>query len=104
MSRKFIKPLLFILILSVGLTAGLLKLDALMDNTCRGTDWCQEAEGICLEGEMYYNFILGALCDGPGWCLTTIRISCWDEDAEEPYYGWGYCREPAASYECGSEL
>lgn len=104
MNRKNVRIVLLILFVSVGLTVGLLKLDALMDNACRGTDWCSDCDEICLAGEMVYNYKVGSLCDGPGWCVSLIRVTCWDEDAEDEYGGWCWCETPASIGECGSQL
>jgi hypothetical protein len=104
MNRKNVKFVLLILFMSIGLTVGLLKLDALMDNACRGADWCSDCNYVCLEGEIIQSYVWGGICDGPGWCKTYIFVRCWDEDADAPYAGWCVCLAHADSWECGSQL
>lgn len=105
MNRKNVRIVLLILFVSVGLTVGLLKLDALMDDACRGTDWCADCEYVCYEGDETINsWKVGSVCDGPGWCKSYIRVMCLDEETMQVYYGYCLCYTPAGPEECGSQL
>ncbi len=104
MKSNLIKILLGVLVLSIVLSVSLLQLDALMDNACRGTDWCPEMEDACwLEGsEFTFYRRVGAICDGDyGDCVTLLKVECWYTDEMNFYTVYVNCYTPADPWECG---
>ena len=104
MKSNYVKLLFGILILSIGLSLVILELDALMDNACRGRDFCPEVEEACTSWgfELFYYYKIGAICETDyGPCVSLIRVGCLDNEEMVIYYTYAQCWSDPLPGECG---
>jgi hypothetical protein len=100
MRRNLIKLSFFVLVLFAVLSFAIVEINAIGDTACRGTEWCDEIDEACFEGELLGWRKYASLCWGWGNCRSYFHIICWDEEEDDHYSRYIECDTPAMAGEC----